>query len=94
MKTNPIVKIVQPEETPVPVEVIASAIVSISEGIQKLRAGPLTERALLLLITDASPMYATTSYGKHRVKREQVRAVLDGLAGLSAEFVKPKARRP
>lgn len=39
----------QDENKPVLVEVMAEAIVAISEGIKKLRSGPLNDRALILL---------------------------------------------
>lgn len=77
------VKVVQP--TPpadeVPVEVIADALVSISEGIKRLRAGRLNERALVLLIQHAIPM-------ADRPSVKQIKAVLDGAEALRRQHTK------
>lgn len=73
----------------VPVEVIASAIVSISEGIKKLRAGRLTDKALVLLIQHAAPG-KKRGFGSKPVSAGEVRAVLEGLDNLEATFLKKK----
>lgn len=81
MKTASKVIVKQTEQNPVPVEVLAEAIVSISAGIKKLRAGPLNERCLLLLIQNAAPF---------TINQKQVRTVLDGIEQLEHEYLKPR----
>lgn len=76
----------QDEQKPIPVEVLAASIKAISDGITKLRAGPLNERALVLLIVNAAP---NIGYGKN-VTAKHVRAVLDGISSLEHEYLKPK----
>lgn len=69
----------QNEETPVPVEVLAASIVSISEGVKKLLAGPLNDRALHLLIQHAAPTVLTI---------REIKSVLQGLVDLQKTYVK------
>lgn len=68
------IKLIPNEKTPVPVEVMADAIVAISEGVKKLMAGPLNEKALILLIQNAAPGikvgYSTRKVTKVIVKDE------------------------
>lgn len=80
------VTVKQDELKPVPVEVLAASIKAISDGIVRLRAGPLNERALVLLIVNAAP---TIGYGKN-ISAKHVRAVLDGISSLEREYLKPK----
>ena len=74
--------VVQNEDNPVPVEVMAANIVDIAQGIKKLRSGPLNDKALLLLIQHSIP------YG--RVSRETIRDVLDGVGSLEKTYLVPK----
>ena len=88
MKTVP-VNIVQPLDKPaVSTEVMAEAIVSISQGIKKLLAGPLNEKALLLLIAHAAEPYG--KYPVVKVGQRDVKAVLDSIQSLERTFLKPK----
>lgn len=48
-------KIKQDEKNPEPTEVIADAIIKVSEAFEKLKSSKLTERAILLLIKDSIP---------------------------------------
>lgn len=89
VKQPPTVKIVQPlDQSAVATEVIAEAIVSISQGIKKLLAGPLNEKALLLLITHTCPQWGR--YPKRSVGQREVKAVLEGIQSLEKQFLKPK----
>jgi hypothetical protein len=82
MKTT-IAKVIQAVgEEPVPVEILAKDIQAISAGIKKLLAGPLNERALVLLIQDASPTVLT---------QRHIKAVIAGLGSLEATFLKRKS---
>lgn len=88
---KPIKKIVvtQNDENIVPVEIMAEAITAISAGIKRLRAGPLNDRCLLLLIQNACD-----KPGKYAspVSQKQIKAVLDGIAQLETEYLKPKGK--
>lgn len=61
----------QDENKPVLVEVMAEAIVAISEGIKKLRSGPLNDRALILLIQNAAPNHGGAGGRNPLTKREE-----------------------
>lgn len=86
------VKVVQlDEQKPVPIQVIADSIVAISDGVKKLRSGPLNERALLLLIQHAAP----TVGGRGRytaIGVKEIKAVLDGMESLEETFLKKKSK--
>ncbi|MFA5952285.1 MAG: hypothetical protein WC807_18610 [Hyphomicrobium sp.] len=75
----------QDGEQEVTVEVLASSIVAISEGIKKLRAGRLNDKALMLLIQNACPATGTPP---SRPAQKEIRAVLDGMAALEATYLK------
>lgn len=62
-----------------PAEVIAGSIREISEGIRKLRAGRLNDKALLLLLSHASG-----------IGQRQVERVLDALKTLDSTYLKPQ----
>lgn len=70
---------VKQTEEEIPTEVMASAIVSISQGIKKLRSGRLKDRALYLLIQHAAP-------GTISIKT--IKAVIEGLESLQKNYVK------
>lgn len=73
-------KVVQNAQTPdeeVPTEIIAQAIVKISEGFEKIRNSGLKQRALCILLRDASG-----------VSLEQITAVLRGLEDLKRLYVR------
>lgn len=78
----PSVKVTQPEGKEVPTEVLSSAIVSIADGIKKLRSGRLNDRALFLLIQHASP-------GSNLSQRD-IKAVLSGIESLERIYLKKK----
>lgn len=71
----------EPPADEVPQEVIADALVAISDGIKRLRAGTLNDKALVLLIRHAIP-------AKDRVSEAQIRAVLDGAEALKSTYLK------
>lgn len=76
-------------EKPVPIEVIAEAIVAISEGIRKLRAGPLNDRALILLIQHAAPAVGGR-YQNTQLSIKDIKATLEGIESLEREYLKPR----
>jgi hypothetical protein len=79
----------QDEQKPVPLEVLAESIKAISDGVRKLRAGPLNEGALILLIVHASPPWGR-SYNRKKVTAKEVRAVLAGMESLEKQYLKKK----
>jgi hypothetical protein len=67
----------------VPTEILASSIVTISQGMKKLLAGRLTNRALLLLIRDN----CTDTIGL-----DKIRMVLDAIGDLERRYVQKVAK--
>lgn len=61
----------------VPTEIIAQSIKEISDGVKKLRAGKLNDKALVFLIHKSSGVASDT-----------VRAVMRGMENLEKEFLK------
>lgn len=78
MKTKP-VKIVQQPTKEIATEVIAAHILAISEGIKKLRGGQLNDRAIRTLL------HSSTG-----VAVRDIIAVMDGLEGLAAAYLRRK----
>jgi len=70
----------QDPENEVPAEIMAKAIVDIGGAITRLRRSGLSDRAIVLLIHDASG-----------VGKPTVRAVLDGMAALERLYLVPKS---
>lgn len=77
--------IVVKNDTEIPVEIIAQAIVAISEGIKKLRSSRLKDDALFLLIQRASPDLRNP-YRKVGIK--EIEAVFEGIESLERKFLK------
>lgn len=74
------IKVVKAEDKEViPTEVIAQSIKEISEGVKKIRAGKLNEKALIILVHKASGVATDT-----------VRRVINGMESLEREFLKPR----
>lgn len=84
MRKNVIVK--QDEENIVTVEILADAIVKISEAMEKLQKTKLTKKALLLLIHDNCGFS-----GKHPRKKptqKDIENVMESIATLKKYYVK------
>lgn len=81
------VKVTQSDKEPVPTEVLASAIVSMAQGVRALRRGRLNDRALFMLIADAAPLIK--GHRPHRpVGIRDVKAVLEGIDALEKTFLR------
>ncbi len=79
MRTN----VVQaPGKAVVATEVIAQSIKEIADGMRKLRAGQMNERALLLLIQHSTPS---------RIGVSAILEVLNALDSLDRSYLKKKA---
>ena len=81
------VGIKQDEDEIVPVEVLAKEIQAISEGIKVLRKGRLNDRALILLIQNASPANFG-KYGTSKPSATDVRGVIQGIESLASAYLK------
>ncbi len=82
-------KVVQKDGEEVAPEIIAGAVVAISDGIKKLRASRLNDDALFLLIAKAAPAYGPR-WKKEHVTATQVRVVFAGIEALEKTWLKPK----
>ena len=76
------VKVTQEPGNEVTTEVIATHIIAIAEGIERLRAGRLTDRALFLLIQAAAPNY------RKPLSLKEIKSVFDGIDNLKSAFLK------
>jgi hypothetical protein len=74
------VKVVPGDDPPAP-EVLAQAIVDISNGVKKLYNTRLTEKTLVLLISHAS-----------KVTQKDVQAVLSAMYYLDKTYLKPSSK--
>lgn len=81
------IKVLKDEKSEVTVEIIAESIVSISEGIKKLRSGKIKDHGLFLLIQHAAPL-SGSKYKKTKVSISDIKAVIQGMESLSKEFLK------
>lgn len=86
-----IITVKQTKDAEVPVEVLADAIVAISAGVKKMRAGRLTEDAIILLIQNAAPSIKKGYSGKQPISQKTVRAVLQGMEALERTYLKKKS---
>ncbi len=72
------IEIIKQDE--VATEVMADAIVSLSDAVKKLLDGPLNRRAVVVLIQDAMG-------GRNAVSRDGIEAVLDSAASLKEKYL-------
>lgn len=81
MKKTPAVIVKQPEPPAeqISTEVLATAIANISEAFEKVRTGPLSQRALVLLIQDACVP---------KVSQQDIARVLSVLPQLKSLYVR------
>ena len=68
------------KETEAPTEIIADSIVSISEGIRKLRSGRLNDRSIVILIHHVCG-----------IGQREIRSVLDAMETLESNYLKKRA---
>jgi len=85
MKTPKVKTTVNLENQETTIEVLADSIKSMSDGIKKLRAGRLNDKALFLLIQHAS----TSPYRNGlKVSITEIKSVLGGIADLERTYLK------
>lgn len=80
-KNKTAVKVVKDNPKEQPYEVIASAIVNISNAFKAIHKSPLNERAVILLIQEATP---------GNISRQDIKRVLDAAANLEATYLRKK----
>lgn len=81
MRKINVVERVAEGEKPIPVEIMAEAIIAISMGIKKLRSTRLNDKALHLLIQHATPLYP-------KITIREIKAVLEGIQDLERMYLK------
>lgn len=79
-------KVTQTPGAEVPTEILAEAIVKISDSIEALKNSKLTERAILLLIQDNCKPVG--KYPQKNISQSQIRSVLESIGSLKKVYVK------
>lgn len=79
----------QEVEKEVPVEILATSIVAIAQGVRKLRQGPLNDNALFLLIQHAAPNIGG-KYKSAPLSVKQIKAVFSGIDALEATYLRKR----
>lgn len=87
MKIKKEVKVVQNEEAPIAVEVMAESIKEISNGIKRLRSTRLNDKALHLLIQHAC-RGVSGAYSNSKPGLPVIRAVIESIESLEATYLK------
>jgi hypothetical protein len=72
----------QEPEKEVPVEVLATAITEIAQGIRKLRNGRMNDRALFLLVQHSSP--------GPKMSLAEIKSVFDGIDALERTYIQKR----
>jgi len=80
--------VIKDGDKPEVIEVMEKSIISISEGIKKLRSTRLNDKALFMLIAHASPSYG--QYPKTKICVRDVQAVIEGISSLESMYLKKK----
>lgn len=73
------IKIASTKENPVPLDILASSIRDIAGAMKKIKAGPVKERVIVLLIRDAL---------NGRVTLGDIESVLSVITDLDKKFLK------
>jgi hypothetical protein len=93
MKTSKTITVTTDEENPLTVELIAEAIVSISDSMKKINNTRLTRRALILLIAENCDAY---HIGRKRmvVNTKTIEIVMKSIDNLKSAYIKdlPKTK--
>lgn len=79
------IKVVKNEENPEPTQVLAEAIIKISEAFNELRNSDLNEEAIIVLIVDSCPPVGAGTQRK-RISKPTVRAVLKTIRELKGRY--------
>lgn len=91
-KNQKTISVVTDEENPIAVEIVADAIISISESIKKLNNTRLNRRALLLLIADnCYPI--KRGYTRTPISSKTIEKVLDSIENLRKAYIKDATKK-
>lgn len=74
------IKIKKNEEKPESVELLASSIVKVAEGFDKIKNSPLNQRGLIVLLHDG--------IGSANITKRQIKLVLEALPRLKGWYIK------
>jgi len=74
------IKIKKSEENPESAELLASSVVKVAEGFQKILSSPLKQRAIVVLLQDG--------IGAPKITKKQIELVLEALPRLKAWYIK------
>lgn len=74
------VRIIKNEENPESAELLASSIVQVAAGFEKVLASPLSRRALVVLLHDG--------IGVSKITKGQIELVIDALPRLKGWYIK------
>lgn len=74
------IKMVKSEENPESVELLAQSVIQVAEGFEKVSKGPLTQRAMIVLLHDG--------IGIAKITKSQIKLVLEALPRLKAWYIK------
>lgn len=85
-KTQKTITVTTDEKDPVPAEIMAEAIVSISDSMKSLDASRLSRRALLLLIHDNCK--TVPGYPPKKPGMKEIEVVLNSISSLKKAYVK------
>lgn len=86
-KTQKTITVSTDEENPIPVEIVADSILSISDAIKKFNDSRLSRRAILVLIQDNCKP-AGNGFNKKPVNMKTVEAVWDSIQSLRKAYIK------
>lgn len=84
---HPMLSIKQDTSKSIPVELLASSLMTISEGIKRLRKERLNDRALFLLIQNAAPKNGPRS-NSPQITLQEIQCVIEGLERLEETFIR------
>jgi len=93
MKNQKTITVSTDEENPVAVELIAEAIISISDSFKKINASRLNRRALVLLIADNCDAIKR-GYKRTPVSISMIESVLDSIDNLKKAYIKDLPKKP
>jgi hypothetical protein len=74
------IKIKKTEDNPESAELLASSVVKVAEGFEKLLNTPLRQRAIIVLLHDG--------IGVTHISKKQIQLVLEALPRLKAWYIK------
>lgn len=83
-------KVTTPDGEPTQ-EVLGEAIVEISRAAKRFLNGPLTRRAIVLLVQDNCK--GIGPHGQQRIGKPTIDAVLDSIESLDTRYVKKKGKK-